>query len=43
MQDATLQRAARIREFNRFYTNIIGLVNKTILDSPTRWPKPAFS
>ncbi|MDT8902479.1 GNAT family N-acetyltransferase [Anaeroselena agilis] len=34
MQDATLQRAARIREFNRFYTNIIGLVNKTILDSP---------
>lgn len=34
MQDATLQRAVRIREFNRFYTNIIGLVNKTILDSP---------
>lgn len=34
MQDATLQRASRIREFNRFYTNIIGLVNKTILDSP---------
>lgn len=34
MQDTTLQRAARIREFNRFYTNIIGLVNKTILDSP---------
>jgi DNA-binding MarR family transcriptional regulator/GNAT superfamily N-acetyltransferase len=34
MPDATLQRAAKIREFNRFYTNIIGLVNKTILDSP---------
>jgi DNA-binding MarR family transcriptional regulator/GNAT superfamily N-acetyltransferase len=34
MQDATLQRAVKIREFNRFYTNIIGLVNKTILDSP---------
>lgn len=34
MQEATLQRAAKIREFNRFYTNIIGLVNKTILDSP---------
>ncbi len=34
MQEATLQRAARIREFSRFYTNIIGLVNKTILDSP---------
>lgn len=34
MQAATLQRAAKIREFNRFYTNIIGLVNKTILDSP---------
>ncbi len=34
MQDAIMQRAVTIREFNRFYTNIIGLVNKTILDSP---------
>ncbi len=25
---------AKIREFNRFYTNIIGLVNKTVLESP---------
>lgn len=28
------QRALEIRNFNRFYTNIIGLVDKTILDSP---------
>jgi DNA-binding MarR family transcriptional regulator/GNAT superfamily N-acetyltransferase len=34
MQDATLERAASIREFNRFYTNTVGLVNKTILDTP---------
>ncbi|MDO9509623.1 MAG: MarR family winged helix-turn-helix transcriptional regulator [Thermovirgaceae bacterium] len=27
-------RAAEIREFNRFYTNIIGLVNRHILESP---------
>lgn len=27
-------RAAEVREFNRFYTNIIGLVNQTVLDSP---------
>lgn len=27
-------RAMTIREFNRFYTNIIGLVNQTILKSP---------
>lgn len=27
-------RAAEIREFNRFYTNIIGLVNRNILESP---------
>ncbi len=27
-------RAREIRKFNRFYTNIIGLVNQTILESP---------
>ncbi|CVK20945.1 bifunctional helix-turn-helix transcriptional regulator/GNAT family N-acetyltransferase [Sporomusa sphaeroides] len=27
-------RVLKIRKFNRFYTNIIGLVNKTILESP---------
>jgi DNA-binding MarR family transcriptional regulator/GNAT superfamily N-acetyltransferase len=27
-------RALAIRKFNRFYTNIIGLVNQTVLDSP---------
>lgn len=27
-------RAAEVREFNRFYTNIIGLINQTVLDSP---------
>ncbi|MBP2626110.1 MAG: transcriptional regulator, MarR family with acetyltransferase activity [Firmicutes bacterium] len=27
-------RVAEIRNFNRFYTNIIGLVNQTILESP---------
>ncbi len=27
-------RAGEIREFNRFYTNIIGLVNQNILESP---------
>ena len=28
------ERAAEIRDFNRFYTNIIGLVNRHILESP---------
>jgi DNA-binding MarR family transcriptional regulator len=28
------QAVASIREFNRFYTNIIGVVNRNILDSP---------
>jgi DNA-binding MarR family transcriptional regulator/GNAT superfamily N-acetyltransferase len=27
-------RAIQIRKFNRFYTNIIGLVNQTVLESP---------
>lgn len=27
-------RALEVRKFNRFYTNIIGLIDKTILDSP---------
>lgn len=34
MENNIRVRAAEIREFNRFYTNIIGLVNQTILDSP---------
>jgi len=34
MEDATTLRVAKIRTFNRFYTNIIGLVNQTILESP---------
>lgn len=34
MQEVLEQRALEIRKFNRFYTNIIGLVNKTILESP---------
>ena len=34
MDEAIRRRAMEIREFNRFYTNIIGLVNQTILDSP---------
>lgn len=34
MSMATEQRALKVREFNRFYTNIIGLINKTILASP---------
>lgn len=28
------KRALEVRNFNRFYTNIIGLIDKTILDSP---------
>ncbi|MBP1763230.1 MAG: transcriptional regulator, MarR family with acetyltransferase activity [Firmicutes bacterium] len=28
------KRVSEIRNFNRFYTNVIGLVNQTILDSP---------
>ncbi|MDR3588517.1 MAG: helix-turn-helix domain-containing GNAT family N-acetyltransferase [Negativicutes bacterium] len=28
------ERAIQIRQFNRFYTNIIGLVNQTVLESP---------
>lgn len=28
------QRALEVRNFNRFYTNIIGLIDQTILDSP---------
>lgn len=27
-------RAIQVRRFNRFYTNVIGLVNKTVLESP---------
>lgn len=34
MNSTTSGRIEEIRQFNRFYTNIIGLVNKTILDSP---------
>ncbi|MCX7780083.1 MAG: helix-turn-helix domain-containing GNAT family N-acetyltransferase [Negativicutes bacterium] len=34
MADDIEKRAMEIRKFNRFYTNIIGLVNRTILDSP---------
>lgn len=34
MDKAFEERALAIRKFNRFYTNIIGLVNQTILDSP---------
>lgn len=34
MDTAFEDRALAIRKFNRFYTNIIGLVNQTILDSP---------
>lgn len=34
MDSATEGRAKEIRKFNRFYTNIIGLVNQTILGSP---------
>lgn len=33
MDGATIKRATEIRKFNRFYTNIIGLVNQTILGS----------
>jgi len=33
--DAEIEaRAAEVRDFNRFYTNIIGLVNQKILESP---------
>jgi len=34
VDEAIRARAMKIREFNRFYTNIIGLVNQTILESP---------
>lgn len=34
MEDGTKLQVAKIRTFNRFYTNIIGLVNQTILESP---------
>jgi DNA-binding MarR family transcriptional regulator/GNAT superfamily N-acetyltransferase len=34
MERTIEQRAMKIRKFNRFYTNIIGLVNQTILESP---------
>ena len=34
MDQKMKERAAGIREFNRFYTNIIGLVNQNILESP---------
>ncbi|HEY3424520.1 MAG TPA: helix-turn-helix domain-containing GNAT family N-acetyltransferase [Negativicutes bacterium] len=34
MDKITELRALEIRKFNRFYTNIIGLVNQTILESP---------
>lgn len=34
MDAKTRDRAGEIREFNRFYTNIIGLVNQNILESP---------
>lgn len=34
MEKSVKSRALEIREFNRFYTNIIGLVNKTVLGSP---------
>ena len=30
---ASLEAVARIRSFNRFYTNILGLLNRHILDS----------
>lgn len=33
MSKSIILRAEKIREFNRFYTNIIGLVNQTILES----------
>ena len=34
MNGNTKSRAIEIREFNRFYTNIIGLANQTVLASP---------
>jgi len=34
MNDRTQAQVNEIRKFNRFYTNIIGLVNQTILESP---------
>lgn len=34
MNNPLKQRVTEIRKFNRFYTNIIGLVNQTILESP---------
>lgn len=34
MNNPTQLRVAEIRKFNQFYTNVIGLVNQTILESP---------
>jgi DNA-binding MarR family transcriptional regulator/GNAT superfamily N-acetyltransferase len=34
MDDRTQAQVNEIRKFNRFYTNIIGLINQTILESP---------
>ncbi|MDF2572630.1 MAG: transcriptional regulator, MarR family with acetyltransferase, partial [Sporomusa sp.] len=34
MDNPIKQRVIEIRKFNRFYTNIIGIVNQTILESP---------
>lgn len=34
MEEKLRERAVAIREFNRFYTNFIGLINQTILESP---------
>ncbi len=34
MESSMQQRVKEIRKFNRFYTNIIGLVNRNVLESP---------
>jgi len=34
MESSIQQRVTEIRKFNRFYTNIIGLVNQNVLESP---------
>jgi DNA-binding MarR family transcriptional regulator/GNAT superfamily N-acetyltransferase len=34
MERTTEERAAEVRRFNRYYTNILGLLNQTILESP---------
>jgi DNA-binding MarR family transcriptional regulator len=36
MNDGEIQ---RVREFNRFYTNVIGLLNQHLLDSPFPLPE----